>query len=168
MRHPLRFLALLVLAVSLPALALAQEVPPASDLDPIQILASFVRAIQGGQWPVAVVLVLVGLIWLVRKFGTGWWPWLKTSEGGTVMAFLTVLGSVLGAAALVPGAHITWTLVGQAAAAAFASIGAWTGARRLLRVLIPLAAKVPKVGPALAAALAWLSGGDAPAPAPVP
>lgn len=168
MRHPFRFLALLVLAVSLPVLALAQEVPPPSDFDPLQLLGAFVKAIQGGQWPVAAVLVLVGLTWGVRKFGVKAWPWLQTSEGGTVLAFVTVLASVLGAAALAPGAHITWALVWQAAAAAFASIGAWTGARRLLRVLVPLAAKIPKVGPALAAALAWLSGGEAPAPAPVP
>lgn len=163
--RPWRIFALLI--VIAPALAFAQDVPP-TDFDPLQLLGAFVRAIQGGQWPVAAVLVLVGLVWAVRKFGIKWIPWLATSEGGTVLAFLTVLASVLGAAALAPGALITWALVWKACAAAFASIGAWTGARRLLRALVPLAAKIPKVGPGLAAALAWLSGSATSSPATVP
>lgn len=154
-------LSILVLAILLaaPILALAQAAGDDFSLDPIKLLGAFVAAVQAGSWPVALVLVFVALIWAVRFFGVKVWPWLSTSEGGTVLAFATTLASVLGAAALVPGASITWALVGQAAAAAFAAIGAWTGARRLLRALIPLVSKIPApVGPLLAQVLLWLAG----------
>lgn len=154
-------LSILVLALALlaPAAVLAQEVPPDVGVDPLRLLAAFVAAVQAGSWPVALVLLFVALIWLVRSFGVKAWPWLGTSEGGTVLAFATTMASVLGAAALVPGAAITWALVGKAAAAAFAAIGAWTGARRLLRALLPLAAKVPApVGPVLVQLLTWIAG----------
>ncbi len=152
---------ILVLAsvLLLPAIVLAQEAPPDIGIDPLKLLAAFVAAVQAGSWPVALVLVFVALIWAVRSFGVKAWPWLATSEGGTVLAFATTLASVLGAAALAPGTAITWALVGKAAAAAFAAIGAWTGARRLLRALLPLAAKIPApVGPILLQLLTWVAG----------
>lgn len=145
----------------LPLFALAQEVPPA-DFDPMLVLAAFVKAVQAGQWPVALVLGFVAVTWALRKFGTKWLPWLSTSEGGTVLAFVTVMASVLGAAALAPGTLITWALVGKAVAVAFTSIGAWTGARRLLRVFVPMTAKWPW----LQKVLIWLSGSDV-VPVPV-
>jgi hypothetical protein len=155
-------LSILALAVGLlaPALAFAQDVtPPDLGLDPMKVLTAFLAAVQAGSWPVALVLLFVALIWVVRSFGSKWWPWLSTSEGGTVLAFATTLASVLGAAALVPGAVISWALVGKAAAAAFAAIGAWTGARRLLRALLPLAARIPApVGPILLQLLTWVAG----------
>lgn len=149
----------LALAVLAPLTVLAQEVPPDIGVDPLKLLAALVAAVQAGSWPVALVLLFVALIWAVRSFGVKVWPWLATSEGGTVLAFATTLASVLGAAALVPGTAITWSLVGKAAATAFAAIGAWTGARRLLRALLPLAAKVPApVGPVLVQLLTWIAG----------
>jgi hypothetical protein len=151
----IRRIFLMFALVLFPVLVLAQDAPaPTLDLDPIALLSAFVHAIQGGQWPVAAVLVLVGIVWAVRKFGVKAWPWLSTSEGGTALAFLTAVAATLAAAALVPGATITWGLVGSAVAAAFTSIGAWTGARRLLRMFLPLVKKVPW----LYGAIAWLSG----------
>lgn len=147
-----------VITLPLAALAQAATTTTPGDFDPLQLLAAFLAAVKGGQWPVALVVLFVGLIWAVRKFGVKAWPWFATSEGGTVLAFLTTMAAVLGAAALVPGASITWALAGQAAAAAFAAIGAWTGARRLLRVLAPVAAKIPTIGPWLSMALVWLAG----------
>lgn len=139
----------------LSGVALAQEVAaPAGELDPMALLSAIIGAVQAGQWPVAAVLLLVVAIWALRTFGAKAVPWLGTSEGGTVLAFLTALAGTLGAAALA-GGPVTWALVGSALAGGFTAIGAWTGARRLLRALVPLAARVH---PALGAALSWLSG----------
>lgn len=156
MTRILRWTALAVL-VALPMLALGQDVPPpAADLDPMVLLKAFVDAIQHGQWPVVAVVVLVALTWVLRKVGTKWIPWLGTSEGGSVLALLTAVAATLGAAALVPGATITWPLVGSAIAASFAAAGGWTLVRRLLRLLVPVTAKWPW----LQSALSWLSGAD--------
>lgn len=149
---------LLALLLAVPFLALAQDVPPAADLDVLALFKVLVGAIQGGQWPLVVVVVFIGLVQLLRRFGAKWVPWLATSDGGTVLTFLTVMGSALAAGAFLPGAVITWPFIGKAALAALAAIGGWTGTRRFLGVLAPLAAKIPSIGPWLSGVLLWLSG----------
>jgi hypothetical protein len=130
------------------------------ELDVLGLLRAFVGAIQTGQWPVAVVLGLVVAVYVLKKVGGRWIPWLATSEGGTVLALATATASTLGAAAL-GGVPITWALAWKAAAAGFAAIGGYVGARRVLRALSPLVAKIPTVGPLLAKALDFLSGASA-------
>jgi hypothetical protein len=151
-------LALLALILALPVFA-QEAAPVAADFDPMTLVAALVHAIQAGQWPVAVVLCFVAVIAALKRFGAKWIPWLATSEGGTVLALLTTAASILGAAAIV-GTPITWALVGQAAAAGFATIGGYVGVRRLLRALVPLVARIPRIGPLLARALSWVSGAD--------
>lgn len=161
MRHKLIQWSCIFALLALPIAAFAQTTGnPLPDIT--QVFAAFVLAIKAGQWPVVAVLTLVAVVWALRTFGGKWLPWLTTSEGGTVLAFLTALAATLGAAALA-GTNITWALVGTALGAAFTAIGAWTGVRRLLRAFIPLASKVPgKLGEVLVTVLTWLSGADAP------
>lgn len=151
--------ACIIAILAVPFAVLAQQAG-GGDLDVLGVLAAFVNAIKSGQWPLAAVLGFVAAIWALKRVGTKFIPWLGTSEGGTALAMLTTIGSVLGAAAL-GGVPITWSLVGKAAATGFSAIGGYVGARRLLRVLAPLVAKIPKVGPWLAKVLDLLSGASA-------
>jgi hypothetical protein len=144
--------------LALPIVVFAQDAGTLPDIT--SVFAAFVLAIKNGQWPVAAVLILVAVTWGLRTFGGKFIPWLTTSEGGTVLAFLTALAATLGAAAMA-GQNITWGLVGAAFGVGFTAIGAWTGVRRLLRAFVPLAMKV---APWLGNALAWLSGAETEAP----
>lgn len=150
---------LLVLALAIPVAVFAQEVPPPDPgVDFMVLLKMLVGAFQGGQWPLVTVLLFIGVTQILRWGGSKWIPWLATSDGGTVLTFLTVTASALAAGAFVPGVVITWAFLGKAVFAAFSVIGGWTGTRRFLGVLAPLAAKIPSVGPTIAGILIWLSG----------
>lgn len=162
MRHKIIQWTCLLSLLSIPIVAFAQVAAGDPTLPEItKVFAAFVAAIKAGQWPMVAVLALVAVVWGLRTFGGKWIPWLTTSEGGTVLAFLTALAATLGAAAL-GGTSITWGLVGTAFVAAFTAMGAWTGVRRLLRVLVPLATKI---SPALGKFVAFLSGVESDAPA---
>lgn len=75
----------------LPLVVLAQEAAPvATELDLMALLGAFVRAIQSGQWPVVAVLGFVVAIWVLRKGGARWIPWLLRSKiGGPALATVT-------------------------------------------------------------------------------
>jgi hypothetical protein len=152
-----RFLGVAVVLLALPLAARAQDAATYPDIG--LLVQAAARAVSAGQWPLVAVLALVAAIWALRTFGRRWIPWLATSEGGTVLAFLTALGGTLGAAAL-GGVAITWALLASALAGAFTAMGAWTGVRRLLRALVPAARRVPRAGPTLADCLAFLSGSE--------
>jgi hypothetical protein len=156
---PMRFLLFLLSLLFVPVLVLAQEAPPDLGLDAGAVFAALLQAVRGGQWGLVAVLAFVSVIWVLRKGGAKFVPWLGTDEGGTWLTFGTVAAGVLGAAALA-GTPITWLLVGKAFAGAATVGGAWSMGRRLLRSLVPLIARIPKVGPLLAKLLGFLAGAD--------
>lgn len=143
----------------LPVLALAQEAAPDLGLDGGAVLAALVQAVRGGQWSLVAVLSFVAVIWLLRKGGARFIPWLAGDEGGAWLTFGTVAAGVLGAAALA-GTPITWALAAKAFAGAAAVGGTWSLGRRLLRSFVPLIAKIPKVGPILAKIVGYIAGAD--------
>lgn len=73
----------------LPALVLAQV--PTPD-DPGAFLAALLAAVQGGQWVVVSILAAIGLVYVARRFGAKYVPFLATRRGGAV---LLLLASVL-------------------------------------------------------------------------
>jgi hypothetical protein len=160
------FLLLLLLMVILfgallPVPACGQDaVPPGAELDVLAAVKAIVVAVQSGQWPVAVVLAFVVAIAVLKKYGAAYIPWLKTSEGGTVLALAVSVAGVLGAAAFA-GTPITWALLWVGVKTGFGTIGGYLGMRRLLRALSPYVAKIPKVGPPLARVIDVLAGADA-------
>lgn len=72
-------------------------------------------------------VALVGLVYLLRTFGTkipGVGEWLTTKLGGWVLNGVTALVSVLGIS-LAGGITITWEILLQALGAALAASGIW-------------------------------------------
>jgi hypothetical protein len=148
----------LALAFIVPVVALAQvattDAPSPDNLS--AFLAAFVAAPVVGK---AVLLVIL-VVWALRKWGTqlpGVGPFLGTSEGGALLAMLTAVVGYIGAAYF-GGIAVTWSLVWKALTAGFLAIGGWTGGRRLLRLLVPVVAKIPGIGLQLAQLLTWLAG----------
>jgi hypothetical protein len=143
----------------LPALALGQTAGASPDE-----FGAFLRAFLDAPVIGKVVLGLVAGVWLLRKFGTKI-PWgvgsfLATSEGGTVFALFAAVVAYVGAA-YVGGVPVTLALVGKALSAAVVAGGGWTMARRLLRLVSPLVARIPRVGAPLAKVFDVLSGATA-------
>lgn len=142
--------------VLFPALVVAQD-DPGLDLDPVALISSLVSAVRGGQWSVAGLILFIAAIYVLRRFGSKRIPWLSTDEGGAWLLFGTVLAGGFLPAAL-SGSPVTWALVKGTFLAAAALGGSWALGRRLLRSLVPLIAKIPGIGGALATAADWLTG----------
>lgn len=164
----LRFALLAITILALPLLALAQEVPP-QGVDPADIGQLFGAGLQAlslsgpARWFSLLFIGVLLAVWAVRKFvpaTTQVGAFIRTSEGGTVVGWLVSAAGALLAKAMVGGA-LSWPIALAAFVAAAGGTGAlWTQGRRLLRLLVPLVAKIPGAGGALASLLTYLSGAD--------
>ncbi len=147
------FVALFVI-VPMVALAQATAVNP-DDLGALAKL--FLDAIRGGDWQVAVLAGLVVLVSGARKLGTTipkLGAFLSTDLGGALLTIGTVLPVALLGAHLA-GQPLTFSLAVQALGGASL---AFVVLRKILR---PLVALIPGVGPKLAALVDVLSGATA-------
>lgn len=89
-------------------------------------------ATREGQWLMAVALAVVGVVWLLRRFGGGYWPWLRTRRGG---ALLALVGGQAGALveALQAGNLQVEALV-RGLVVAFLAAGGWSALRAVIGV----------------------------------
>jgi hypothetical protein len=145
---------LLVTMILAPCFVFAQVAPLPDPSDLGTFLAAALNALRGGDWQLVAALGLTGAVFVLRKFGAKWIPWLGTSVGGATFAGLVVLLGGL-AAALAAHQPITWTLLGTLLVATWTAAGAWTWGRRILALL----AKIPgTIGKLFAWVLALLGG----------
>jgi hypothetical protein len=151
-------LALLALLLALPVFAQEAAIP-----DP-ENLGAFLQALLAAPPVGKVVLALVGFVYVVRRFGgkiprVG--PFLATDEGGALLTLLTgVVGTI--AVAFFGGVAnpFTWAILWKGLLAGGLASAGYSMPRRLLRLLVPLVAKIPGIGGPLAAFLSWVSGAD--------
>lgn len=72
-----------------PPAAAPAIVPPPTPDSPIDFLGALTNAARSGAWLGVVGLLLVGLVWLIRR-EEGWivtkWKWLGTPRGGSTLA----------------------------------------------------------------------------------
>lgn len=125
----------LATCLALPFLALAQALPDPAQTD--AFLDTFVRAVASGDWRYVAVLAVLGLTFLVRRFGPSIpivGPYLVSSRAGAVTAL--VLALVTGLAPPILG-WVPWSvrIVLDVLLAGFASIGGWVGVRRIVGVV---------------------------------
>jgi hypothetical protein len=157
----------------LPALALGQTAGASPD-DLGQLVNVAIQALKlsgPGRWFGLLFVGVIAGVWVLRKlFGTRDAKGQPTSrlaafvlsdEGGTVLnLFVTAIGTLL--AKVLVGSPLTWPVAAAAfLAAAGGTGGLWSHARRLLRLVTPLVARIPGVGPSLAKVLDVLSGARA-------
>jgi hypothetical protein len=87
-------------------------------------------AIKAGQWLVAAGLVLIGLVYLARRFGGKVWPFLATDRGGVVATLvLSLVGAV--AHSLAVGEPMSLAMLMAALGVAWTASGGWSQLRRL-------------------------------------
>lgn len=126
------FLPLLVLFLW-PFLAHGQEVAAVA-LDPENLelfLGQLVAAIQGGEWMAVAILVGIGLVWAIRKWGVRLWPALGSKRAGAITALLAGILPIFGMA-LLSGTPITLKLGVNALITGLGMIGGWVGLRRII------------------------------------
>lgn len=98
-----------------------------------EFVQMLVNAALSGRWPLVVSLVLVGLVWALRKALAPKIPFFETGGGGAVLNILTSFSVAL-ATALLPGTTFTWSLLWVALQASLVASGGWS----LLKYLLPL------------------------------
>lgn len=114
-----------------PLIVLANTAAPLpSPEDGPAILNQILDAIGSGNWRLVAALIVVGLIWLMRRFATKIHPWFGTDRGGVAVA---LLGGLLAVAAgeLAAGRHFTVQTVANGISFAVAAAGGWVMVRRL-------------------------------------
>jgi len=146
---------LLIALLASSAIANAAGVPTPDEDAPAWALALY-TAITSGEWKLAGGLVLLGLTWLVRSWGVRLIPWLGTSLGGIVLAFVLALASTFGLA-LATGASFTLASVAVAIGTAATAAGVW----EWLRSYFPPAATSSDKIKAAALPKATIDGGRA-------
>jgi hypothetical protein len=105
--------------------------PLPSPDDAPAILNQILDAIGSGNWRLVAALIVVGLVWLMRRFATKIHPWFGTDRGGVAVA---LLGGLLAVAAgeLAAGRHFTIQTVANGISLAVAAAGGWVMVRRLV------------------------------------
>jgi hypothetical protein len=95
------------------------------------ILNQLLDAIGSGNWRLVASLIVVGLVWLMRRFATRVHPWFGTDRGGVAVA---LLGGLLAVAAgeLAAGRGFTVQTVANGISLAIAAAGGWVMVRRLV------------------------------------
>jgi hypothetical protein len=126
-----------------------------AQIDPSADLAAFARMILAaalsGNWPLLVVLALIGAVELFRRLAP--WPWSKTRFAGWAALLLFSALGALGTALLAGGAF-TWGLAATALGIGFTAAGGYQALKDFLPIV-----------------LQWLANRravSAPAPAPQP
>jgi hypothetical protein len=161
------FVLFLVFAL-VPLVAFAQAAPVLPNPDDLGALLNLlVQAVSlsgPARWFaflfVGVMFGVYGLRKFAAKLSPGIRAFVGSDEGGTLLNLIVSAAGALVTKAFV-GDAMTWPVVGAAFVAASGGTGAlWSMGRRVLRLFIPLIARIPRIGGALAALVAFVSGGD--------
>lgn len=120
----LMFLALCAMSST----ALAATDVPTPDADASAWAKALYTALVSKAWTPAVGLVLVGMVYVTRRWVLGWIDWFKTPFGGLVLAFSMSLAGTMGVA-LAAGATPTLSLVATSLSTAAAAAGVWEWAK---------------------------------------
>jgi hypothetical protein len=125
-----------------PSLALSQVVvaPAVAAIptmpDPEGNLASFAGAVYQAfasrNWGVLIALLLVGLVFLARRFGSKAWPFLGTDRGGALLSLVGGLGISVFAAATAAGAHTILQVLGTGLLMTVTASGTYALIKKLL------------------------------------
>lgn len=130
---------------------LAQAVPPT---EPVDLAKALFAAIMSGHWFLAASLVLMGIVFLIRRTP---WPPLQTDVGGVLLNFGSSLALALFSAAAA-GAPVTWPVI---LTALQVSGGAAVAYMLIKKFLLPILLKVPFLAKLWDLAAAAFSRGDA-------
>ena len=105
------------------------------DLDVLSLAKSLYDAVMHGQWALLAALVLVALVFALRKFVAPKVPFLASDAGGVLLAFFGSLGGAL-STAFAAGEAFSWALLFKAAQVAFLAMGGYAALKKLFAPLL--------------------------------
>ena len=106
------------------------QTAPVPDLGLGEVLSLVARAFAGRQWGLLGVLALLGLVFLLRKAGGRYIPFLDTPRGAVVLSLVGGTGTLL-AAALSAGTPFSLGLVLSCLMTAASASGLWSWGQSL-------------------------------------
>ncbi len=99
-------------------------------------LAGFASALfsaaMGRKWGTLSALGLIGLVWVLRKWGSAKIPFLKTDRGGAILSLVSGIGLAVAAASTAPGTHSFGEVAGTGLLSAITASGTYSLIRKLL------------------------------------
>jgi hypothetical protein len=121
-----------VLSAASPVLALADAsvMAPDPDVDLAGYAALLLERIGSGDYVVAAALALMGVVFLLRRFGARIHPLLGSGKAAVVLTLLAGVGGAV-ANALLAGAPLTLALVLKGVMVALTSMGLFSGAKAI-------------------------------------
>lgn len=99
-------------------------------LDGGKLAELLLNAINAKNWSLVIVVSVVLMTWVARKYGSRFIPALEKPWAGVVLAFLLSVGGGL-ITTLVAGAPLTIGLFLSSVLTALASMGTWSGSKAL-------------------------------------
>lgn len=163
MKRSIEYLVLFCAAIAATLASFTATAFAAGQVEPddgslFDVLRPIYAAFHSGQYVYAGSLALVLSCALVKRYGGDRWPALHGDVGGSLLALATAFGASL-TATLAGGAQPTWAMAWNALTIAAGAAGGYALVKKLLVVplLLPLAAKYPKLG-ALLSPLLWIFG----------
>lgn len=115
------------------SMAIAAPEVPLPDDDAAGWAKALYEALTRKEWGIASGFVLVGVIYLARRFGP---RWVKGEVAAMLLGFVVSLGSTLGIT-LAAGAEFSWTLLATSAASAAEAAAIWQWIKDRLGVRSP-------------------------------
>lgn len=113
------------------------------ELDLFALAGQLYQAVMGGQWALFAALLLMGIIYALRKYLAPKLPLLATDEAGVLMAFFGSLSGAF-ATAFAAGQTFSLALCWTAFKVAFLAMGGYVALKKLFAK--PLAWLMGKLG----------------------
>lgn len=113
-----------------PVVALPPATP--SDVDFTSVTKLVVEALGSKNWSLLACAGVLAVVYLGRRIGAGFWPWLRSDAGGVVLSFTTAVLLTL-ASALSTGTPFSLSLLVGAILTAAGASGFWTWGKKLTK-----------------------------------
>lgn len=95
-----------------------------------KIAELLLNAISAKNWSLVTILAVVLIVWLVRKYGSKYFPVLGSAWAGVALSFLLSVGGAV-VTAVIAGQALTFALFASAIITALASMGTWSGTKAI-------------------------------------
>lgn len=106
--------------------------PPASgEIDIGNVVKLVVDALNSKNWGLLACAGVLAAVYLTRRFGGAFWPWLRSDAGGVVLSYVTAVLLAL-TSALSTGTPLSLSLLIGALLTAAGASGFWVWGKKLL------------------------------------
>lgn len=115
-----------------PPEAVVEAAPPTTpnEIDPVSVARLVVDALGSKNWSLLACAGVLAVVYLARRFGAVYWPWLRSDAGGVVLSSATAILMTLTSALSVGKPFSLSLLLGAILTAAGAS-GFWAWGKKL-------------------------------------